>query len=162
MAAERGGGLRLACATVLGVGYAPVASGTFGSLPALPLAWILGHHGGWPAQLTALLVVVLGGTWAAHGAAASLGARDPGAVVIDEVAGQLLTLLALPATGPVLALGFLLFRFFDVLKPPPARQAEFLPGGIGIMADDLCAGVYAHLVLRGLLWAAPSLGGAAP
>jgi len=159
MGPERGARARLLCATVLGVGHAPFAPGTFGSLPALPLCWALAHAGGWVAQIVALLILVVGGTWAAHGAAAQLGLRDPGPVVIDEVAGQLLTLLALPVTGPVLALGFLLFRAFDIVKPPPARQAEFLPGGIGIMADDLCAGAYAHLALRGFLWLFPALGG---
>ena len=81
-----------------------------------------------------------------------VGLKDPGIVVVDEVLGQWVTLLALPFTPATAALGFLLFRAMDIVKPWPARDLERLPGGWGIMADDVAAGVYAHLALRvGLL-----------
>lgn len=90
-----------------------------------------------------LTAVTVGGAWAAHRAEPLLGGKDPHAIVIDEVAGMTLAVVAFPLTPPVLAVGFLLFRVFDVVKPFPARLAERLPGGIGVMADDLVAGLYA-------------------
>jgi phosphatidylglycerophosphatase A len=99
-----------------------------------------------------LVVVTLVGTWAAHVAEMSLGEKDPGVIVIDEVAGMTLSvlLLPLPFTVPVLLVGFLLFRIFDVVKPFPAGRAQALPGGAGVMVDDLIAGLYALLVLMAL------------
>jgi phosphatidylglycerophosphatase A len=79
------------------------------------------------------------------------GKKDPSHVVIDEVAGQLLTLLAVPISWKALLAGFILFRGFDILKPPPIRQLERLPEGIGIVVDDLGAGVYAAIVMHALL-----------
>jgi phosphatidylglycerophosphatase A len=134
-----------------GTGLAPIAPGTFGSLPGLLLAWSLVALGGQLALAAGILVVVVAGTWAAHRLSARLGLKDPGVIVVDEIAGQMLTLLGIQLSGPVLAAGFVLFRAFDVLKPPPARQLEGLPGGFGIMADDLAAAVYANLALRAAL-----------
>ena len=94
--------------------------------------------------------VVLAGTWAAQQAERVLGVKDPGAIVIDEVAGMTLAVLAFPLTLSTLAVGFLLFRLFDVTKPFPARASERAPGGLGVMVDDLIAGLYAAIVL-GLL-----------
>jgi phosphatidylglycerophosphatase A len=109
----------------------------------LPLARLA-----WPTQLAATAAVTLLGVLAAGRVARLLGRKDPGLVVVDEVAGQWITFLALPMT-PVTALaGFLLFRLMDIVKPWPARDLERLPGGFGIMADDVAAGIYAHLVLR--------------
>jgi len=134
-------------ATGLGSGYSPVAPGTAGSLVGLLLFLPLAGHA-WPVQLAATLAVTLAGTLAASRVARNVGLKDPGLVVVDEVAGQWLTFLALPVT-PVTALaGFLLFRVMDIVKPWPARDLERLPGGIGIMADDIAAGAYAHLMLR--------------
>jgi phosphatidylglycerophosphatase A len=79
-----------------------------------------------------------------------LGARDPGAIVIDEVAGLTLALLAVPRTLPVVVVAFLLFRIFDVVKTFPARAAERLPGGLGVVLDDLVAGLYTLIVLQAL------------
>ncbi len=140
--------LRLALASELGIGRAPIAPGTFGSLPALPLVWVLWTLGGTPAVAAALAVVTAVGIWAADGAAAVLGRTDPGEVVIDEAAGQILTMLWVSPGLAHLVLGFFLFRLFDILKPFPARRAESLPGGWGIVADDLFAGVYANLGLQ--------------
>jgi len=102
-----------------------------------------------------LVAVTLTGTWAAHRAERAIGAKDPGVIVIDEVAGMTLSVLLLPLTVPVLAVAFVLFRVFDVLKPSPARQAQALPGGLGVMVDDLIAGLYALAIvaaLRALAW----------
>src|SRR5207302_879869 len=93
------------------------------------------------------------GEWAAHRAEALLGGKDPGAIVVDEVAGMTLSVLALPLTPAVLAVAFVLFRVFDVVKPPPARGSQSLRGGVGVMVDDLIAGLYALAVvgvLRGV------------
>jgi len=91
--------------------------------------------------------VVLAGTWAAQQAERVLGVKDPGAIVIDEVAGMTLTVLAFPLTLPTLAAGLVLFRLFDVTKPFPARASQGARGGFGVMVDDLIAGVYAAIVL---------------
>jgi phosphatidylglycerophosphatase A len=139
----------LAVATGLGVGYAPVVPGTFGSLPGVAAAWLLWTFGGSAATTAGLLLVVPVGVWAATRAEAHFGRIDPGAVVIDEVAGQILTLAFLPLTPRVLLAGFLLFRVLDILKPFPARRLESLPGGSGIMADDLAAGIYGNILLQG-------------
>jgi phosphatidylglycerophosphatase A len=158
---ERGITLRVLIATVLGVGRLPVVPGTWGSLPGVAIAWGIGAFRG-PWTLAAVLALVVAvGTWAADGAARHFGDEDPGPVVVDEVAGQMLTLLFVPPTWRVLLAGFLLFRFFDILKPFPARNFERLPGGVGIMADDLAAGIYANLVLQAAIRFAPGLMGAA-
>jgi phosphatidylglycerophosphatase A len=138
-------------ATAFGSGYSPFAPGTAGSLVGLLLFWPLAGRP-WPWQLAACVAVFFVGTAAAGHVARSLGIEDPGLVVIDEVAGQWITLVALPFTPAVALAGFVLFRIMDVVKPWPARDLERLHGGWGIMADDVMAGVYAHLVLRvGLL-----------
>ena len=93
------------------------------------------------------LGVTLGGTWAAHRAERLLGGKDPGAIVIDEVAGMTLAVLPFPPTAAVLAVAFVLFRVFDIAKPFPARSSQRAPGGIGVMVDDLVAGLYALAVI---------------
>jgi phosphatidylglycerophosphatase A len=93
------------------------------------------------------VIVTLVGTWAAHVAEPLLGRKDPGAIVIDEVAGMTLSVLWLPVTVPTLLAGFVLFRIFDVVKPFPANRLQALPGGIGVMIDDLVAGLYALILL---------------
>jgi len=134
------------------VGRAPVAPGTVASAVTAVALWLLNLS---PLALAALLIVVTGlGTWAADEAERALGGKDPGAIVVDEVAGMMLAVLAVPLTPTVLLAGFLLFRVFDVVKPFPANVAQRLRGGVGVMADDLVAGLYA-LALLGL---ATSLG----
>lgn len=93
------------------------------------------------------MVVTLAGTWAAHRAERVLGRKDPGAIVIDEVAGMTLSVLAFSLTLPTLVTGFLLFRLFDILKPYPIRASQSAPGGLGVMVDDLIAGLYTAIVL---------------
>jgi phosphatidylglycerophosphatase A len=138
-------------ATAFGSGYAPFAPGTAGSAVGLLLFWPMAAWR-WPWQASASAVLFLVGSLAAGRVARLVGRKDPGLVVVDEVVGQWVTLTALPFTPVTAAVGFLLFRVMDVVKPWPARDLESLPGGWGIMADDVAAGVYAHLVLRvGLL-----------
>ena len=91
--------------------------------------------------------VVAAGTWAAHRAERLLGTKDPGAIVIDEIAGMTLSVAPFPLTPAVLLVGFVLFRLFDVTKPFPARGSQRVTGGIGVMLDDLIAGLYALIVI---------------
>ena len=102
-----------------------------------------------------LLFVV--GCWAGTVAERHYGRTDPGAVVVDEVIGMLLTLWLIPVTWKGALVGFLLFRVFDIVKPFPARQCERLHGGLGIMADDAVAGIYGNLALRLIILIVPAL-----
>jgi phosphatidylglycerophosphatase A len=146
-------------ATGFGTGYGPIAPGTWGSLPGLALAVGLDRWAGRWAVLAGVLVFAVAGVWAAGRVEELLGEKDPGLVVVDEIAGQMVTLLFLPLTLPMLVIAFFLFRVFDVFKPWPARRLEDLPGGSGIMADDLMVGLYANLILHGLvLWRPEWLG----
>jgi len=119
-----------------------------GSALTVALLWLVPFS---PAGVIAFCAVVtLVGLWAAGRAERVLGAKDPGAIVIDEVAGMALSVLAFPLTLPTLAAGFVLFRLFDIVKPPPARWSQRAPGGLGVMVDDLIAGLYA-LAVQALL-----------
>jgi phosphatidylglycerophosphatase A len=135
-------------ATVGGAGLAPVAPGSVGSAVAALLLWLIPFSR--LGLLAFLVAVTVAGIWAASRVEQLLGARDPGAIVIDEVAGLTLALLAVPRTLPVVVVAFLLFRIFDVVKPFPARPAERLPGGLGVVLDDLVAGLYTLIVLQAL------------
>ena len=139
----------LALATCFGVGYVPVAPGTFGSLAGLVLWVVLPRS--LPVQAGVIVAVFAGGTWAAGAAERHFHATDPGPVVIDEVMGMLVTLFLVPVGWSGAVVAFLLFRLFDVVKPYPANRLERLPGGVGIMADDFMAAVYANVALRLLL-----------
>jgi phosphatidylglycerophosphatase A len=97
--------------------------------------------------LGVLVVVTIVGTWAADEAERALGGKDPGAIVVDEVAGMTLSIVAVAPTPAALVAGFVLFRVFDIVKPFPANAAQRLPGGLGIMLDDLIAGLYALVLL---------------
>ena len=146
--------IRLILATGLGTGYAPLAPGTVGSLVGLALVWPLWRLGGIGWVMAGAVAVTLVGYWAAGAGESAFGRRDPGQVVIDEVAGQMVSLLFLAPTPTALVTGFLLFRLFDIWKPWPVRQLEKLPGSSGIMTDDLMAGLYAniaHQILRSVV-----------
>lgn len=144
-----------AIATWFGCGFFPIAPGTVGSAAALGLAWIVqlrwNYQPLWLLLPTALLV--LPGIWAADVASKSRNLLDPGLVVVDEVLGQWITLAgATFLNWKSFLLGFLLFRIFDIWKPYPVRNLENLPGGTGIVADDLMAGVYGGIVLMTAGW----------
>jgi phosphatidylglycerophosphatase A len=137
-------------ATWFGCGYAPAAPGTVGALAALAIAWLLVRYAGWqPLWFVALVLVAAAPSiWAAHVTAHALDQKDPGVVVVDEVLGQWLALAGARPLNVKSWLGaFILFRLFDIWKPVPVRNLEKLPGGAGIVADDLMAGLYAALVL---------------
>ena len=147
----------LVIATALGAGYAPVAPGTFGSAVGL-LLWFVLPRVLW-IQIAMTALVALAGVWAGTVAEAHFKARDPGQVVVDEVAGMMVTLLLNPVSGALWVMaGFALFRASDIVKPFPVNRLERLPGGLGIMADDLMAGVYANVALRVCIWAFGHLG----
>lgn len=142
-------------ATWFGVGLMPFAPGTWGSLAALPFAWLIALWGGWPALAAATAIVFLGGWWASGRVTRRGGVADPGFVVIDEVAGQWLVLLpVVPAPLPYAA-GFLLFRLLDIWKPWPAGWADRrVGGGFGVMLDDVLAAIYGFLAMLAYrLWA---------
>jgi len=142
----------LAIATALGVGYLPTAPGTFGSAVGL-LLWIALPRVLW-IQLLAIVLVAGVGSWSGTVAEQHFKTRDPGEVVVDEVAGMMVTLALNPVAGPLwMLVAFVLFRAADIVKPFPVNRLERLPGGIGIMADDLAAGIYANLALRLSVWA---------
>ena len=138
--------LALLVATVLGVGYAPLAPGTFGTAAGLLLWALLPAE---PAvQAIAIVALFAVGSWSGSVAERHFGRTDPGQVVVDEVMGMLITLFMNPVGWRGAVAGFFLFRVADVLKPFPANRLERLPGGVGVMADDAMAAVYANLVLR--------------
>lgn len=118
-----------------------MASGTVGSFVTLIALWLIPFTT--LALLVTLAVVTLVGIWAGSRVERAIDAKDPGIIVIDEVAGMLVSVLFLPRTIPVLVTAFLLFRLFDIWKPFPARQFQELHGGLGVMLDDLIAGAYA-------------------
>ncbi|MEK6815427.1 MAG: phosphatidylglycerophosphatase A [Nitrospirota bacterium] len=133
-------------------GYVPIAPGTAGSLVGLAVYAAAGRHLSAEGLLLVIGVLFLIGSWAAHRAEAYFAEKDPGAIVIDEVAGMLVSLWALPIGPAGWAAGFFLFRAFDIVKPFPIRTLERrIPGGVGVMFDDILAGVYANLSLRLIL-----------
>ncbi len=139
-------------------GYAglfPIAPGTAGSLVGVALHVVLSLAESPGRQATLIVIVGVVGVWAARVAEDHFGGVDPGPVVIDEVWGMLITLTAVDVGWSGIWAGFVLFRVFDVVKPYPSARLERLEGGVGIMADDAMAGVYANLGLRLLLWVAP-------
>jgi len=142
-------------ATWFGCGYAPVAPGTAGSLAALGIAIGLVKAAGWKGWHFAVLaaLILAPSIWAAGVTARVCGRKDPGMVVVDEVIGQWIALAGAASLNWKTYLGaFTLFRLFDIWKPAPVRQLEALPGGTGIIADDVMAGIYAALVLLVAGW----------
>jgi phosphatidylglycerophosphatase A len=137
-------------ATWFGCGYSPIAPGTAGSAAALAIGIVLREYARmpWWGFLTLAAAGYFPAVWAAGVTAEALHIKDPGCVVVDEVLGQWVALAcAYRYNWKSYLAAFLLFRLFDIWKPPPVRQLEALPGGIGIVADDLMAGGYAALVL---------------
>src|SRR6516225_12420631 len=142
-------------ATFFGAGHLKPGPGTWGSLatvalwailaPFLPTSWLI------PVNIALALLAVAVGIPAATQVARASGLKDPQFVVIDETAGQLITLIGAPLTWKSLLMGFILFRAFDIVKPPPVRQLERLPEGTGIVVDDVAAGLYGMLVMNILL-----------
>ena len=137
--------LAFAIATVGGAGLAPVAPGTAGSLFAAFLLWLIPFS---TFSLGVTLVgVILAGVWAGDRIERLSGRKDPGLIVIDEVAGMMLSVIVLPRTVGVLLMALFCFRVLDIVKPFPAKQAQILRGGLGVMVDDLIAGVYTLVLI---------------
>ena len=140
--------MRLAVATLFGIGRVPFMPGTLGSIAGAGISWWLA---GQPRlQAAACAAVILLALWSAGSAERILGKKDPSCIVIDEVAGMMVAVLFLPAAGAAYGVGFVLFRFLDIVKPPPLRWFQRLPGSWGILLDDLLAG----LMVRSILCAA--------
>ncbi|MGB8063820.1 MAG: phosphatidylglycerophosphatase A [Candidatus Sulfotelmatobacter sp.] len=141
--------------TFFGIGRLRPGPGTWGSAAALllwyALAHALPHAARTPTVIGLALVVVLAGIPAATQVARASASKDPQFIVIDEVAGQLIALIAVPLAWKTFLAGFILFRAFDIVKPPPVRQLEKLPEGAGIVLDDVAAGIYALVVMQLLL-----------
>jgi len=143
----------LAISSALGFGYFPVASGTAGSIPGVMIAyafWKLAGAGslGSPAYLALIAILLAVGIWVSGRAEVIYGKKDCGKIVIDEVVGMMITLAFLPASWFNFAVGFFLFRLFDVLKPYPANWInDHMGGGKGVMLDDVAAGIYANIGL---------------
>ena len=145
-------------ATGLWLGRIPAAPGTFGTLGGLPLAWAISLLANVALQGVVIVLICIAGIPICTVAARILGGpKDPGCIVLDEIASLPITFFLVPhqlMNQPlVLIVGFALHRLFDITKPPPARQLERLPEGLGIMADDWAAGVYSCLALHAILWA---------
>ena len=142
-------------ATVGYSGYFPFAPGTVGSAAGL-VVYLLVWWTGSPIVEVGLIVALFAvGVWAATTAERYFGGVDPGPIVVDEVVGMLITLAFIPVGISGALAGFFLFRVFDVIKPYPAGRLEALHGGLGVMADDAMAAVYANLCLRLAMWLMP-------
>ena len=139
--------------TWFGFGLLRPAPGTWGSVMALPFAWAILVWAGWPLLLAASLLLLWIGINQSERFAEASGDSDPSSVVVDEAVGMWLALLAVPMTWTGFALAFILFRFFDIVKPWPVSWADReLKGGLGIMLDDVIAGVYSTVVILGLIF----------
>jgi phosphatidylglycerophosphatase A len=143
-------------ATAAYCGYFPIAPGTIGSAAGLVVYLLV-----WWAQSSLLetgliLVLFAAGVWAGTTAERYFGGIDPGPIVIDEVVGMLITLAFIPVGWSAALVGFVLFRIFDVFKPYPAGRFERLHGGLGVMADDAMAAIYANITLRIMMWLLPA------
>jgi phosphatidylglycerophosphatase A len=138
-------------ATGFYAGYIPSAPGTFGTLVGLPFCFLLAFIGTKGAFFVTLIFICFA-VGVAHQAEKNLQKKDPGLIVIDEMAGILVTFLAIPFNAETAVLGFYIFRILDIAKPGPIRYLEKrLPGGAGIVLDDVAAGIFANLILRSIL-----------
>ncbi|HXG31580.1 MAG TPA: phosphatidylglycerophosphatase A [Thermodesulfobacteriota bacterium] len=129
------------------LGYSPIAPGTVGTLGGMALFYLVSHLS-LPVYSLFLLGFIIVSILVSGEASSAFREADPRQVVVDEVCGYLVTMLLVPPSFINATLGFFLFRFFDVLKPPPVGKVECLPNGFGIVADDILAGVYSNLVLQ--------------
>lgn len=143
-------------ATVAYCGYFPIAPGTIGSAAGLIVYLLVWWTQSSALEVALIVAVFIAGAWAGTVAERYFGGIDPGPVVIDEVLGMLITLAFIRVGWPGALAGFVLFRIFDVVKPFPANRLERLHGGVGVMADDAMAAIYANLSLRLLIWLLPS------
>jgi phosphatidylglycerophosphatase A len=148
--------LGLFVATCGYLGYVPIAPGTFGSAAGLVVLAAVRWSGSSGLELAVIALLLAGGVWSGNVAERHFGKVDPGPVILDEVAGMLITVALIPVNVPGAIVGFLLFRVLDVIKPWPANRMEALPGGLGVMADDAMAAVYGNVIMRLLLVLTPA------
>ena len=139
--------LILLLASGFGAGFSPLAPGTVGTLVAIPMEVLLSRIP-FPLHELTLITFFFLSCWIADRAQDGWGRSDDPRIVIDEIMGFFLTMLWIPSTAFFIALGFFLFRFFDIVKPPPIRRLEKIRGGFGVVLDDVLAGVYANIVLH--------------
>ena len=145
-----------ATGSFLGIGLMGKGGGTVASVATVALWWLAATHHSSTTLLYGTLAGAIGSTllgiYVAGVIARELGKKDPSEVVIDEVAGQLIALLGVPVNWKYALASLILFRAFDIVKPPPVRNLEAMPGGLGIMMDDVAAGFYALAIVHGLIW----------
>ena len=143
-------------ATGAGVGFAPVAPGTFGSALGLAVFYAVRLQRSTIVEAASIVLLVGVAVWSATEAERHFGTIDPGPIVVDEVVGMLLTLAFVPVNLAGAGVAFVVFRLLDVVKPWPARRLERLPGGLGVVLDDVMAGAYGNLVMWGLVRLLPA------
>jgi phosphatidylglycerophosphatase A len=148
--------LGLFVATCGYLGYVPIAPGTFGSAAGLVVYAAVRWSGSAGLEVAVIALLLAIGVWSGNVAERHFGGVDPAPVILDEVAGMLITLALIPVNLPGAIVGFLLFRLLDVIKPWPANRLEALPGGFGVMADDAMAAVYGNMVIRLLVAVMPA------
>lgn len=142
--------LILLLATGLGAGFSPIVPGTVGTLVAIPLYFLLSEIP-FPLYGLTLIAFFFLSCWAAGQAEEHWGRKDDRRIVIDEIMGFLVTMLWVPQTVSAIAAGFVLFRFFDIVKPFPIRHLERVGRGFGVVLDDVLAGIYSNIILH-LIW----------
>jgi len=147
--------------TLFGIGYFPKAPGTAGTLFAAIVYFVLPDHWffSWQNSIFALIIILIGSVISVFfisKAEVGLG-HDNGKIVLDEFWGYFITILFLPKTLIVIIIAFILFRIFDILKPEPVNVLQKLPGGWGVMADDIMAGIYANIVIQILILVMPKI-----
>lgn len=140
-------------ATGLGVGYSPIAPVTLGTLVAIPIYYFLSAIP-FPLYEITLAGFFFLAVWISEKSEAVFGKKDDPKIIIDEMMGFFITMLWVPKTTLFVIFGFILFRFFDILKPPPIRLVERVRGGYGVVLDDVLAGVYANIILQMIYWVA--------
>jgi phosphatidylglycerophosphatase A len=145
-----------ATGSFLGIGLIGKGGGTVASIATLAIWWLAGNattsSSLFYGTLVAAVLSTLVGIYAAEIMAREIGKKDPSEVVMDEVAGQLIALIAVPLNWKYALASLILFRAFDIVKPPPVRNLEVLSGGFGIMMDDVAAGLYALAIVHGMIW----------
>ena len=147
--------LAFAIGTVFKTGYIPIAPGTIGSIVGLLVFWLIKDSASFTVEVLVVTILFFVGVWASTIVEQVLQRQDPGVVIVDEVVGMLVALMLLPPTTTVIFLAFFLFRFFDIVKPYPARWCEQLSRGWGIMMDDVVAGLYVNVLIHIALWIVP-------
>lgn len=133
-------------ATLGPVGYLPIAPGTWGTLATAIAVYFI--HVTEPVFIAIAVAITLTGIWASGSAERTIGSKDPASVIIDEVAGYFISVLFMPRTAVYLIVAFVTFRFFDIVKPPPIRGLQKIKGGMGIMVDDVVAGLFTNLIIQ--------------